>query len=228
MSSQATAVRHPLARFVVVVLAWLPVCFAIWYFTAPLLTLPVQWLSLAVAKLGFGDMITDVEKSGSLFSFVTNLRPASATSFTAGTSAVVVESRSLVYTYGLPLYAALTLAATGLRDGARLAKLLAIGYLVLVPFHTWGVFADALKQLGITMGPAIASQTGFSAFQRDVIAFAYQFGTLILPTVIPAIVWVLTQRQFLERMSADLKLREQGSGATDQKARATDPASPDR
>lgn len=196
--------RHPLTRFVVIVLAWLPICFAIWYFTAPLLTVPMQWLALAVAKAGFSDMILDVEKSGSLFSFVTNLRPASATSFSAGKSAVVVESRSLLYTYGLPLFGALTLAATGMRNGARLAKVLAIGYIALLPFQTWGVFADVLKQLAITMGPAISSQTGFSSLQREVIAFAYQFGTLILPTVIPAIVWVLTQRPFLEQMSQDL------------------------
>ncbi|MBK8743089.1 MAG: hypothetical protein IPM02_28125 [Betaproteobacteria bacterium] len=196
--------RHPLARFVVIVLAWLPVCFVVWYFSSPLLTLLVQWLALGIAKLGFSDITLDVEKTGSLFSFVTNLRPATATSFTGGKSAVVVDSRALVYTYGLPLYAALTLAATGLRNGVRLAKVLAIGYVALLPFQTWGVFADALKQLAITMGPAISSQTGFSAFQREVIAFAYQFGTLILPTVIPAIVWVLTQRPFLEQMSADL------------------------
>jgi hypothetical protein len=196
--------RHPLTRFVLAVLAWLPVCFALWYFASPLLSLPIQWLALVVAKLGFSDLITDVEKNGSVFSFVTNLRPASATSFTTAKSAVVVESRSLVYTYGLPLFAALSLAATGLRDGPRLARVLVIGYLVLLPFQTWGVFADALKQLAITMGPAIASQTGFSSFQREVIAFAYQFGTLILPTVIPAVAWVLLHRPFLERMSADL------------------------
>ncbi len=197
-------VRHPLARFVVTVLAWLPVCFAIWYFTSPLLTLPIHWLALAVAKLGFSDIIVDIDKSGSLFSFVTNLRPASATSFSGGKSAVVVDSPALVYTYGLPLFAALALAATGLKNGARLTKVLVIGYLALLPFQTWGIFADVLKQLAITMGPAISSQTGFSAFQREVIAFAYQFGTLILPTVIPAIAWVLTHRPFLEQMSTDL------------------------
>ena len=196
--------RHPLTRFIILVLAWLPVCFVIWYFTATLLTLPVQWLAIAVAKLGFSDMILEVEKSGSLFSFVTNLRPASATTFTAGKAAVVVDARSLLYTFGLPLFAALALAATGLSNPARLVKVLAIGYVVLLPFQTWGVFADALKQLAITMGPAIASQTGFSASQREMIAFAYQFGTLILPTVIPAILWVLTHRPFLEQMSADL------------------------
>jgi len=199
-----TSPKHPLARFVVGVLAWLPISFALWYFAAPLLSVPIEWLALVVAKLGFSDLITDVEKHGSVLSFVTNLRPASATTFTTAKSAVVVESASLVYTYGLPLFAALTLAATGLRDGARLARILALGYLVLLPFQTWGVLADALKQLAITMGPAISSQTGFSSFQREVIAFAYQFGTLILPTVIPAVVWVLMHRPFLERMSADL------------------------
>ncbi|MEO7762176.1 MAG: exosortase H-associated membrane protein [Casimicrobiaceae bacterium] len=197
--------RHPLTRFVVVVLAWLPLCFAVWYFTAPLLSLPIHWLALLVTKIGLSDIITDIEKSGNLFSFVTNLRPASATTFTAGKAAVVVDVRGLVYTYGLPLFAALSLAATGMKDGVRLAKIMALGYLILLPFQTWGVVADALKSLAITMGPAIASQTGFSPFQREVIAFAYQFGTLILPTVIPAIVWVLTQRRFLERMSADLE-----------------------
>jgi hypothetical protein len=196
--------RHPLARFVVIVLAWLPVCFGIWYFSAPLLSVPIHWLALGVAKAGFGDMILDVEKAGSLFSFITNLRPASATSFSAGKAAVIVDSRSLLYTYGLPLFAALTLAATGFGNGARLTKVMAIGYVVLLPFQTWGVFADALKQLAITMGPAISSQTGFTSFQREVIAFAYQFGTLILPTVIPAIVWVLTHRPFLEQMSQNL------------------------
>ena len=51
-----------------------------------------------------------------------------------------------------------------------------------------------------TAGPLVASQVGFSAPQREMIAFAYQFGTLIMPTVVPAVVWVLTHRVFLDRM----------------------------
>ena len=44
------------------------------------------------------------------------------------------------------------------------------------------------------------SQAGFSALERDIIAFAYQFGSLILPAVVPAVAWVLTHRAFLERL----------------------------
>jgi hypothetical protein len=61
--------------------------------------------------------------------------------------------------------------------------------------------ADFLKNAAILAGPAVASQTELNAWQREVIAFCYQFGTLILPTVAPAIVWVLMHRRFLERLS---------------------------
>ena len=73
-----------------------------------------------------------------------------------------------------------------------------VGYAVLVPFVTWGVVAEFLKHLVFDTGQAVASQTGFGALQREVIAYAYQFGVLILPTVAPAVFWVLTHRRFLE------------------------------
>jgi hypothetical protein len=74
------------------------------------------------------------------------------------------------------------------------------GYAALTPFVAWGVFADFLKNVAISAGPLVASQTGFVACQREVIAFAYQFGSLIVPTVVPAVAWVLTHRTFLERL----------------------------
>ena len=69
-----------------------------------------------------------------------------------------------------------------------------------MPFIAWGVLADFLKNVAITSGPLVASQTGFVAWQREVIAFAYQFGSLMLPTVVPAIAWVALHRGFLERL----------------------------
>jgi hypothetical protein len=50
----------------------------------------------------------------------------------------------------------------------------------------------------VGFGLGVASQTGFSAWQREVIAFGYQFGALILPTVVPAVVWVLMHRRLPE------------------------------
>ena len=74
---------------------------------------------------------------------------------------------------------------------------LAIGYGVMVPFQTFSVIADFLKNLVACAGRRCRS-LAFSPWQREAIAFSYQFGTLILPTVAPAVFWVLLHRRFLE------------------------------
>jgi hypothetical protein len=183
---------RPLVRFVLVVLAWLPLAFGAWYVLAPILLWPAQLLVTAIARFVFGDLVSNVEVHGSLISFVTTLKPGRADA--AGI--VSVDVNMLLYAFGLPLFVALTLAA---REGAWWRTLL-IGYAAMLPFIAWGVVADFLKNVAITSSPLVASQTGFSALERDMIAFAYQFGSLILPAVVPAVAWVLTHRAFLERL----------------------------
>jgi hypothetical protein len=175
------------------VLAWLPVTFTVWYFAAPLLMWPAAWLARGVAYGAFGDLVRGIEQVRATLVFITSLRPGTAS---PGAAAVTVEVNMLLYAFGMPLFAALTLAGAERRKWS----ILAIGYLALVPVVTWGTLADFLKNVAITSGALIASQTGFTAGQREVIAFAFQFGSLILPTVVPAIVWVVTHRSFLLRM----------------------------
>jgi hypothetical protein len=184
---------RPLPRFIVVVLLWLPVTFVVWYFAAPLLLWPAKLIAEAVARVGFSDLVQAVEQHGRLVTFATTLRPGQA----AATSAhISVDVDTLLYSFGLPMYTALVLAA---REPGWPRKL-AIGYAVLLPVVAWGVLADFLKNVAITSGPLVASQTGFSAVQREVIAFAFQFGSLILPTVVPAATWVMTHRALLDRL----------------------------
>ena len=109
----------------------------------------------------------------------------------------------LLYAFGLPLFAALTLAARQ----RHWWRTLLLGYLAMLPFIVWGVLADFLKNVAITASPLVTSQTGFSPLQREIIAFAYQFGSLILPAVVPAVAWVLTHRPFLERLREPQPLR---------------------
>jgi hypothetical protein len=182
----------PLARFILTVLAWLPLAFAIWYFAAPILLWPAALLSDVVVRVGFADLVRNVEQVGATVAFTTTLKPGQSV---AG-GIVSVDVNMLLYSFGLPLFAALTLAA---REPRRL-RTLVVGYAVLVPAIAWGIVADFLKNVAITAPIQVASQTGFAAWQRESIAFAFQFGSLILPAVAPAIVWVLTHRAFLEQM----------------------------
>jgi hypothetical protein len=184
--------KSPLTRFVVATLAWLPATFGAWYLLGPVLLWPVRLLLQLITRAGVGDLVRGIESAGASLSFLTTLKPGEG----MGAGDVSIDVNMLVYAFGMPLFAALTLAA---RE-AKWWRTLAIGYAAMVPFVAWGVLADFLKSVAITAPAAIASQTGFSGLQRELIAFAYQFGSLILPAVVPAVLWVLLHRAFLERL----------------------------
>jgi hypothetical protein len=197
MTGEAPTVpaTRPLVRFIVRVVAWLPPAFAVWYFAAPVLMWPAFLLVQLIASMGLSDLVRSVDQSGAVFTFATTLKSGAAGAVTGN---ITVDVNTLLYAFGLPLYVALVLAA---REPGWQRKL-AIGYAVILPFVAWGVLADLLKNVAITSGPLVASQTGFSPLQKELIAFAFQFGSLILPTVVPAVAWVLTHRRFLETLRA--------------------------
>jgi len=204
MGAHAAAADRRLARlnmagrrlgpFLLLVAAWLVPLYLIWWLGTGLFAWPVALLSELVTRVGFGDLVRAVEQHDKLITFVTSLRPPDAPLVSASRAVLEVPSNYRLFSFGLPMLAALTLAA---RDGHHVRKLL-IACLVLVPFQTFSVVADFLKNIAIESGPAVSAQLGFAAWQREAIAFSYQFGTLILPTVAPAIVWVLMHRRFLE------------------------------
>ncbi len=184
----------PLSRFVLRVVAWLPLAFLVWYVLAPVILWPVQMMCRAAVALTLAPLVRRIEADGGTLSFLTTLHPGAVQ---AG-GILTVDVNMLLYAFGLPLFVALTIAARGADRWRRLA----IGYVAMLPFIAWGVLADFLKNIAITAPPHVTSQAGFSALDRDIIAFAYQFGSLILPAVVPAVVWVLLHRAFLETLRA--------------------------
>ena len=137
----------PLTRFLVKVFAWLPLAFAAWYFAAPVLLWPVKLLLELVARFGFADIVKAVEQTAANFTFVTLLKPGDVTGKTAE---LVVDVDGLLYSFGLPLFAALVIAART----PRWLRILATGYAVMLPFIAFGVFADFLKDIAIRRRPA--------------------------------------------------------------------------
>ena len=195
--------RKSILPFVALVIAWLVPALAVWWVATPLLAWPVARAAELVSRAGFGDLVQSVEQhedhSGEYaIVFITSLKPARASTEASESGVMSVESNFRKFAFGLPMLFALVLAA---RQPHPWRKLL-IAYAVLAPFETWGVVCDFLKQIAFDGGPDVASQTGFNAAQREAIAFAYQFGVLILPTVAPAVFWVLAHRRFLECFGA--------------------------
>jgi hypothetical protein len=159
---------------------------------APIILVPAEAIVRGLVHAFFGDLVAKVESHGGLVSFITTLRPGESR---AG-GVLTVDVNMLLYAFGLPLFVALTLAARQ----RPLWRPLVVGYLAMMPFVAWGVLADFLKNVAITASPLVVSQVNFTPLGRDIIVFAFQMGSLILPAVVPAVAWVLTHRTFLTRL----------------------------
>jgi hypothetical protein len=190
--------RTTLGGFVLRVAAWLVPSFFVWYAAAAVFTWPIALLTELVGRIAFGDIVRDVEQQGYLLTIVSTLKATAATTDNPAGGVISVELNALLYSFGFPMLAALTLAA---RQPHALRTLLA-GYAVLAPCVTWGIVAEFLRRVVFDTPATVAAQAGFGPAQREMIAFAYQFGVLILPTVAPAVYWVLTHRRFLESFVA--------------------------
>ena len=145
-------------RVILRTLGWLAPCFALWYAAGALVVWPASVLSALLARGLFGTLFGDVEQTGATLTFVTRLRPPGAAAAQAGAVATF-DVNALIYTFGVPMLVALTLAAR--QPG--LARRLALSLLALVPFQAWGIVADALQTVAIGLGPEIGAQTGFAA-----------------------------------------------------------------
>lgn len=183
--------RNVLWGFVLRTFLWLPPCFALWYACAPALTGALGIVSAAMVDLLYPGLVTAIERHESVLTFVTTIKVHPS----PGTTALLLpEVSSLLYTYGLPLYVALALAAR-----AKWWTLIA-GSMLLAPFQAWGIAFDFLSQVGIKMSLEIALQSGIHGAKREAIALGYQLGSLIFPTLAPVIVWAAGSRDFLAEL----------------------------
>ena len=177
-----------LAKFVLATLLWLPPCFAVWYLAAGPHAGVAAGLARFIVEVFATGIVTGVERHGLDLVFVTRLSaPGQAGLITA-------EVNPLIYTYGLALFAALMLAAR-----ARWTDIL-FGAAVLLLFQGWGIAFGFLVQVGVTLGPDVALQAGVAGWRREAIALGYQLGSLVLPSVVPVVLWAVLNRTFIARL----------------------------
>jgi len=176
--------------FVLRAFLWLAPCFAAWYYLASVHSAFVGGFAWMLAGLVAPGVVSGFEREGFELVFVTTLEMQRAPGLTA---VLIREVNPLLYTYGLALFVAMML---GSRCGWR--PILA-GSAMLLPFQAWGIAFDLLSQLAISLGPEIAAQAGLADWRREVIALAYQVGALMLPSLVPVMLWAAFNRTFMAR-----------------------------
>jgi hypothetical protein len=193
--------------FLLKAIAWFMVCLFVWYQLGSLLTVPVSLLAGAVVASVFPDWAEGVEQAGTTLALLTGLEMTGMAGGAEGQIAVLVpEVGFLKYGYGLPLLIALLLAS----NARHLLAKVALGALALLPFQVWGVSFDWLKQAGIDTGAA-----PFSPIARELIALGYQFGYLVMPALVPVMLWVAMDRRFLTSFLLEATLEGETEKQTD-------------
>lgn len=176
---------------------WMLFGFMIWYYSSAWHGTPVRLVSAQLLELVLGDsfynMIPNPDRAY-LFQVQTRI----PFTFPDGSrEALGFIVNPLIYGYGLPLLFGLTMGAS--LTLPRKLLVLGAGYLVIFAVQVWGVFWECLKTLAVDFGPEATEAVVSAGMPINLVALCYQLGVLILPPLVPVIVWVLGNREELER-----------------------------
>ena len=216
----------PLRRFLLAALLWLPLAFFVWFWFAAPIVWPVIFIAKRVLLDFWPQLFTSVSQGADLLDAQGHVREHAAYLMQLSTSVFVNAAPAgeparfgfieptvnpMVYGYGLPLLAGLCLAAPGSRR-RRLGEL-ALGFALIWPAQAFGVVAECLKIVVIDTGASGAEAAQRAALSPNLIALCYQFGYLILPPLVPAVLWIACNRPFIQELvRRDFTEPAQGGG----------------
>lgn len=186
--------------FLRAILALIP-ALTVWYLAQEWLIEPVAWLTERTMLYFFPNWVLGAELEGVNLVLLTTIRVPQVSGAIAE---FTPDVNVLTYCYGLPMLAALLIGA----KARGLWWKLPVGALILIPFQVWGCVFALLVTIGVHFGDLSAHVTGFSAIQLNAFALAYQFGFLVLPTLIPILLWLVMGRAFVTVVLCDAVLHK--------------------
>lgn len=177
---------------------WLPMGFFLWFYFGDWLVRPTAWLSGWLLSTAMPNAIEGINQVRFNFEIET-LIPHER--LVQGRVALLTfDVNPMIYAYGVPLFFGLVMATPPLTAVRRAIQIL-IGYTILVLVQVWGVFWEALKDLALNFGALGAQAVAETGLPPTLIALCYQLGYLILPAVVPLVIWILLNRDFLQTIA---------------------------
>ncbi|MFZ1387719.1 MAG: exosortase H-associated membrane protein [Thiolinea sp.] len=200
-------------------LFWLPALLGLWYLLAPWLNRTALELGEILIPLALPNLVEDTSSQHSML-IVNTLLGANHSSeipaglwrfssefFTGSTSyplLLTINVNSLVYSYGLPVLAALTLAAPS-KVSAKLYTL-GLGYLLVTCIIVWGLYFNTAILLAIRLDASFTGQAKTlwpllnETYIQAFISLGYRFGLLIFPVVLPIMLWAQLNPKILHQL----------------------------
>lgn len=193
-----------LGRFFLHSLLLLGPALALWYWAHELLIMPVAWIAEQSMRLVFSAWVHGAELEGTTQTLLTSIPVPQASGRLAQ---LTPEAHLLNYCFGTPLLAALLVASRT----PGLAWKLPLGLVLLLPFQAWGVFFAWVVGVGFHAREYSQAVTGFSLMQLNMFGLAYQVGTLLMPTLVPVLLWLQLDRGVIPRLLIEPKSTEVAS-----------------
>lgn len=215
-TDEPVSVKH----FFIQAMLWLPLAFFLWYvLRTAVVAVPVQLAGFALERM-LPEVVASVEQD-----LLTNEdgvpQPTMVITTTLPATGVAPNEfgdlpfqattlEPLLFCYGLAVLVGLVMATP---LNWRLTFLQWIGgWLILVPFQAFGIAAAGLKQLSFESGDALRVMVDNAGFSQELIAYCYQLGYLMLPPVVPVIIWILFNRSFVEKIAGPVFTRSAEPG----------------
>ena len=182
---------NPIQRFALLAFVGIVVLTTVWTKLSPWISYPVA----VISKYGMEDLasgwVKQVQIAPGKIEVVTNVGVANAQ--TGGRWVEIsIDGDPGRYAYGFPIFLALLLAAW--RKG-RVWRAI-VGYIVLLPFQAFSISTSLLMQMVLATNLDLRLLK-ISQGQLEGLAYGFQLGSLVLPTLVPFLLWLWLDRQFV-------------------------------
>lgn len=186
-----TEQRHDLRQFALLTFLLLIPAFALWVFTSAWLALPAIGFTKMILTGWMPELVYGVYPQGHDVMVATQFGELNGQLVAAELSDgnIAFRINSMTHSYSIPFYLALLFATQRdhyLGDAFK-------GSLVLYALFLFGLLSVCLKELMVNLGPVFREQ-GVILPPNDLIAILYQLNTLILPTLVPVLLWAWQSR----------------------------------
>lgn len=168
------------------VLLWMPVTFALWYFVVP----GIIYITAFIV-----DIIMSFIASHAIKSIEPNVREITVVTQFANQSFPV---KAMNYAYSFPFLLAMVLASPDTVLGKLKKYALSLVPLFLVVI--WGVSFNSIGVLAFQAGQQVAEQLNTTPTIRLIISLGLQLGKLIIPPLVPIILWLYLYRDYAREL----------------------------
>ena len=181
MAGHAAEAGARLGRFALRVLAWGAAAFVAWHLAAVPLSSVCGWIAARVIERAapVDAVRAQVRNREVVFDIAPDYETSRRRSLGPGTR-LEASGSALLYLYGLPFFLALILASWP----RGVAWKAALGSLAVV------LAAGAGLAMGVLLQLAASGVLAFGATAREGFALGYQLSTVMLPTLVPALLWI--------------------------------------